>query len=222
AAAGLVSAGRTAQSSRPQSCDGDAGAAARRSRTGQDAGRRAARTEFRAPSLRRCAAAVRRRQLDLRRCGRGAERRQPAAPLRPPDAHFAGQWRTLVYPGMTMEKSAVSDTGNTEKAARHAARMARKKAVIDKHIAEADIERGVFVIHTGNGKGKSSSAFGVVARALGHGQKVAVVQFIKGRSDTGEEAFFRAQPNVQWHVGGEGFTWDTQDDARDAKAAQTA
>jgi cob(I)alamin adenosyltransferase len=116
----------------------------------------------------------------------------------------------------------VSDSGNAEKQARHATRMARKKAIIDKHIAEADTERGVFVIHTGNGKGKSSSAFGVVARALGHGQKVAVVQFIKGRSDTGEEAFFRSQPNVQWHVGGEGFTWDTQDDARDAKAAQAA
>lgn len=116
----------------------------------------------------------------------------------------------------------MSNTGNAEKQARHAARMARKKAVIDKHIAEADIERGVFVIHTGNGKGKSSSAFGVVARALGHGQKVAVVQFIKGRSDTGEEAFFRSQPGVQWHVGGEGYTWDTQDDARDAKAARAA
>lgn len=111
---------------------------------------------------------------------------------------------------------------NQEKQARHAARMARKKALIDKHIAEANIERGVFVIHTGNGKGKSSSAFGVVARALGHGQKVAVVQFIKSRSDTGEEAFFRTQPNVQWHVGGEGFTWDTQDDERDAKAARAA
>jgi cob(I)alamin adenosyltransferase len=116
----------------------------------------------------------------------------------------------------------VSDSDNAEKQARHAARMARKKAVIDKHIAEADIERGVFVVHTGNGKGKSSSAFGVVARALGHGQKVAVVQFIKGRSDTGEEAFFRNQPGVQWHVGGEGFTWDTQDDERDAKAARAA
>ena len=116
----------------------------------------------------------------------------------------------------------MSNSGNAEKQARHAARMARKKAVIDKHIAEADIERGVFVIHTGNGKGKSSSAFGVLARALGHGQKVAVVQFIKGRSDTGEEAFFRNQAGVQWHVGGEGFTWDTQDDERDAKAAQAA
>jgi cob(I)alamin adenosyltransferase len=116
----------------------------------------------------------------------------------------------------------MSDTDNAEKKARHAARMARKKAVIDKHIAEADIERGVFVIHTGNGKGKSSSAFGVVARALGHGQKVAVVQFIKSRTDTGEEAFFRKQPGVQWLVGGEGFTWDTQDDERDAKMARAA
>lgn len=111
---------------------------------------------------------------------------------------------------------------NTDKQSRHAARMAKKKAVIDQHIAEASIERGVFVIHTGNGKGKSSSAFGVVARALGHGKRVAVVQFIKSRSDTGEEAFFRRQVGVQWHVGGEGFTWDTQDDERDAQAARAA
>ena len=80
----------------------------------------------------------------------------------------------------------------------------------------------MLVINTGNGKGKSSSAFGVVARALGHGLKVGVVQFVKGRSDTGEEAFFRQQPNVAWHVGGEGFTWETQDKERDAKAAQAA
>ena len=109
-----------------------------------------------------------------------------------------------------------------DKKARHAARMARKKAVIDQHIAEASIERGILLIHTGNGKGKSSSAFGVVARALGHGKQVAVVQFIKSRSDTGEEAFFRKQSGVRWHVGGEGFTWDTQDDDRDAKAARAA
>jgi ATP:corrinoid adenosyltransferase len=62
------------------------------------------------------------------------------------------------------------------------------------------------VVNTGNGKGKSSAAFGVVARALGHGLRVGVVQFVKGRSDTGEEAFFRKQPGVAWHVGGEGFT----------------
>ena len=104
----------------------------------------------------------------------------------------------------------------------HEERMQKKKTVIDSKIADAQEERGVLVINTGNGKGKSSSAFGVVARALGHGLRVGVVQFVKGRSDTGEEAFFRQQPNVAWHVGGEGFTWETQDKERDAKAAQAA
>lgn len=104
----------------------------------------------------------------------------------------------------------------------HEERMQKKKAVIDSKIAVAQEERGVLVINTGNGKGKSSSAFGVVARALGHGLKVGVVQFVKGRSDTGEEAFFRQQPGVSWHVGGEGFTWETQDKERDALAAQAA
>lgn len=101
-------------------------------------------------------------------------------------------------------------------------RMQKKKAVVDAGIAAAEIERGVLVVNTGNGKGKSSAAFGVVARALGHGLKVGVVQFVKGRSDTGEEAFFRAQPDVAWHVGGEGFTWETQDKERDAAAARAA
>ena len=104
----------------------------------------------------------------------------------------------------------------------HEERMQKKKAVVDGKIASAQEERGVLVINTGNGKGKSSAAFGVVARALGHGLKVGVVQFVKGRSDTGEEAFFRRQPGVHWHVGGEGFTWETQDKDRDARAAQAA
>lgn len=104
----------------------------------------------------------------------------------------------------------------------HEQRMQKKKAVIDNQIAAAQAERGVLLINTGNGKGKSSAAFGVVARALGHGLKVGVVQFVKGRSDTGEEAFFRTQPNVTWHVGGEGFTWETQDKERDAAAARQA
>ena len=104
----------------------------------------------------------------------------------------------------------------------HEQRMQKKKSVIDEKIAAAQEERGVLLVNTGNGKGKSSAAFGVVARALGHGLKVAVVQFVKGRSDTGEEAFFRQQPNVHWHVGGEGFTWETQDKERDARAAQAA
>lgn len=104
----------------------------------------------------------------------------------------------------------------------HRQRMQRKKAVIDARIAAARDARGVFLLHTGNGKGKSSAAFGVLARALGHGMKAVVVQFVKSRSDTGEEAFFRKQPNVRWHVMGEGFTWETQDAAKDAAAAMAA
>ncbi len=105
-------------------------------------------------------------------------------------------------------------------AAAHAARMAKKKAVIDAAIARADQEKGVLLVLTGNGKGKSSSAFGMVARALGHGMRVGVAQFIKARTDTGEEAFFSKQPGVAWHVLGEGFTWDTQNLERDIATAQ--
>ena len=108
----------------------------------------------------------------------------------------------------------------TNQAERHADRMARKKAVIDAAIARADQEKGLLLVLTGNGKGKSSSAFGMVARALGHGMKVGVAQFIKSRSDTGEEAFLGKQPGVEWHVLGEGFTWDTQNLERDIATAQ--
>lgn len=114
------------------------------------------------------------------------------------------------------------DTPDSERNARHAERMQRKKAVVEEKIAAAQTERGVLLVNTGNGKGKSSAAFGVLARALGHGMRVGVVQFIKGRSDTGEEAFFRRQPGVVWHVMGEGFTWDTQDRTRDLAAAEAA
>ncbi|MFA9440020.1 cob(I)yrinic acid a,c-diamide adenosyltransferase [Uliginosibacterium sp. sgz301328] len=105
--------------------------------------------------------------------------------------------------------------------ARHATRMVRKKTIIDQRIAAAYIDRGVLVVVTGNGKGKSSSAFGMAARALGHDMRVGVVQFIKGAAATGEEAFFRRCDGVDFHVMGEGFTWDTQDRERDvAKAAE--
>ena len=106
--------------------------------------------------------------------------------------------------------------------ARHVARMQRKKEVIDQKVGAADTARGVLLVNTGNGKGKSSAAFGVVARALGHGLKVAVVQFVKSRKDTGEEAVLGTQPGVHWHVMGEGFTWETQDPERDAAAARAA
>ena len=109
---------------------------------------------------------------------------------------------------------------DSERNARHAARMARKKAVIDAAIAAATDERGLLLVLTGNGKGKSSSAFGMVARALGHGMRVGVVQFIKSRTDTGEEAFLGAQPGVEWYVTGDGFTWDTQNREQDIATAQ--
>ncbi len=116
----------------------------------------------------------------------------------------------------------MNDPGKVE---RHNQRMARKKVVVDEAIAAAQQERGVLVVNTGNGKGKSSAAFGVVARALGHGMKVAVIQFVKGRSDTGEEAFFKqaADPGrLHWHVTGEGFTWEIQNLDRDVAAARAA
>jgi cob(I)alamin adenosyltransferase len=84
-------------------------------------------------------------------------------------------------------------------------------------------DRGLVFVHTGKGKGKSSSAFGVIIRALGWGQKVAVVQFIKGKWVTGERRFFKTiEDQVSWHTMGDGFTWDTQDRNRDTKAAQAA
>ena len=113
-------------------------------------------------------------------------------------------------------------TQTPDRDTRHNARMVRKKDVVDDRIAAAQDERGVLLVNTGNGKGKSSAGFGLVARALGHGMRVGVVQFIKGRSDTGEEAFFRTQPGVSWHVMGEGFTWETQDRARDVATAEAA
>ncbi len=112
---------------------------------------------------------------------------------------------------------------STERDDRHKARMQRKKALMDEKIAEAQDEYGLLLVHTGNGKGKSSSAFGMLARALGHGMKVGVVQFIKGAASTGEEAFFRRFPDeVRYHVMGEGFTWETQDRQRDIAKAREA
>ena len=128
-------------------------------------------------------------------------------------------------------------TDSADREQRHRQRMLRKKAVVDAAIGRADRDQGLLLVLTGNGKGKSSSAFGMVARALGHGLNVGVAQFIKGRSDaaqgrasvaggrtpgatTGEESFFRRQPGVIWHVLGEGFTWETQNLARDTETAQ--
>ena len=112
------------------------------------------------------------------------------------------------------------DSEGAEQTARHRKRMQRKKEIVDAAIVRADQEKGLLLVLTGNGKGKSSSAFGMAARALGHGMRVGVAQFIKGRSDTGEEVFFRRQENIIWHILGEGFTWDTQNLERDAETAR--
>jgi cob(I)alamin adenosyltransferase len=106
---------------------------------------------------------------------------------------------------------------------RHRQRMERKKAVIDARIAAADRKIGIIIVNTGNGKGKSSSAFGMAVRALGHGMKVGVVQFIKGAMSTGEEQFLRRFPDeVSFHAMGEGYTWETQDRERDIASATQA
>jgi cob(I)alamin adenosyltransferase len=110
-----------------------------------------------------------------------------------------------------------------ERDARHLARMLRKKAVIDERIANSPNQCGLLLVLSGNGKGKSSSAFGMLARAMGHDLQCGVVQFIKGRNSTGEELFFRRFPEqVRYHVMGEGFTWETQDRQRDIAAAEAA
>jgi cob(I)alamin adenosyltransferase len=114
-------------------------------------------------------------------------------------------------------------TDTPDRDERHLARMQRKKAVIDERIANSPNECGLLLVLTGNGKGKSSSAFGMLARAMGHGMQCGVVQFIKGRNSTGEELFFRRFPEqVRFHVMGEGFTWETQDRQRDIAAAEAA
>lgn len=107
-------------------------------------------------------------------------------------------------------------------AARHAAKMAKKKAARDRMMATKAGEKGLVIVHTGAGKGKSSSGFGMILRCIAHGMPCAVVQFIKGAWDTGERRLIEANfaGLCQFHAMGEGFTWETQDKARDIAAAQ--
>ena len=120
--------------------------------------------------------------------------------------------------------AAQSDPATAGESDRHKAKMAHRKAVQDSEVASKTIaEKGLLIVHTGPGKGKSTAAFGLLLRALGHGWTVGVVQFIKGAWDTGERRVlegFSAQ--VRWHTMGEGFTWETQDKARDVAAAEAA
>ncbi|HEY0571769.1 MAG TPA: cob(I)yrinic acid a,c-diamide adenosyltransferase [Enterovirga sp.] len=113
---------------------------------------------------------------------------------------------------------------NEDEARRHKDKMAKRKAVQDAEVASKTItEKGLLIVNTGPGKGKSTAAFGLVMRALGHGWKVGVVQFIKGAWETGErKALERFPDQVRWFTMGEGFTWETQDRARDVAAAEAA
>jgi len=107
--------------------------------------------------------------------------------------------------------------------ARHAEKMRKKQAAQAKIMANKTREHGLLIVHTGKGKGKTSAALGMVIRAIGHGMKVGVVQFVKGAMTTGEKTVFDAFPdNVEFKPMGEGFTWDTQDRGRDIAAAQAA
>ncbi|MCC0804723.1 cob(I)yrinic acid a,c-diamide adenosyltransferase [Methylobacterium sp. W2] len=116
----------------------------------------------------------------------------------------------------------VSDTSDPE-AHRHREKMEKRKAVQDAEVAGKTIEKGLLIVNTGPGKGKTTAGLGLVLRALGHGWRVGVVQFIKGAWDTGEKHALKAfGDQIEWHTLGEGFTWETQDKVRDIAAAEQA
>ena len=111
----------------------------------------------------------------------------------------------------------------TEDPERHRFKMQKRKAVQDAEVAAKTERRGLLIVHTGSGKGKSTAAFGLLLRMVGHGRKTAVVQFIKGAWSTGERSVLQGfGPLVEWHTLGEGFTWETQDRARDVAACRHA
>ncbi len=115
------------------------------------------------------------------------------------------------------------DTDKSSAQARHKAKMENRKAAQDAEVAGKTHEKGLLIVHTGKGKGKSTAAFGLLMRALGRGLKCGVVQFGKGSWQTGERlAAEKFGDQVSWHTLGEGFTWETQDKARDIAAAEKA
>jgi len=116
-----------------------------------------------------------------------------------------------------------ADTAETEVNRLHAEKMLRRRAARDRMMAEKTEERGLLIVHTGTGKGKSTAAFGMAMRAIGHGMKVGIVQFVKGAWTSGERAVFERFPDlVEIKALGEGFTWNTADRARDIRAAEAA
>jgi len=117
----------------------------------------------------------------------------------------------------------MTETIDKAEAERHRAKMAKRKAVQDAEVAQKKIEKGLLIVHTGAGKGKSTAAFGLALRMLGRGHRVGVVQFIKGAWHTAEhDALAQFGDQIAWYTMGEGFTWETQDRARDVAAAERA
>lgn len=117
--------------------------------------------------------------------------------------------------------TAKADMTEAELNVRHAEKMAKKKAARAKILATKTIEKGLLIVHTGKGKGKSTAAFGMVFRAIGHGMRVAVIQFVKGAWSTGERTILENYPELcTIKAAGEGFTWETQDRARDIAMAR--
>jgi len=117
----------------------------------------------------------------------------------------------------------MNKTVDETEAERHRAKMAKRKAVQDAEVADKKIEKGLLIVHTGTGKGKSTAAFGLALRMLGRGKRIGVVQFIKGAWQSAErDALEKFGDQVVWHTMGEGFTWDTQDLKRDVAAAERA
>ena len=117
----------------------------------------------------------------------------------------------------------MTEKTDASEAERHRAKMAKRKVVQDKEVAGKTIEKGLLIVHTGTGKGKSTAAFGLALRMLGRGRRVGVVQFIKGAWHTAErDTLAKFGDLVSWHTMGEGFTWETQDRTRDVAAAERA
>ena len=114
------------------------------------------------------------------------------------------------------------DMTEAERNAYHAEKMRKRKEAQDKKLAAKTIEKGLLIVHTGTGKGKSTAAFGMALRGLAHGFRVGVVQFVKGPWTSGEREVLRRFPEIEIHAMGEGFTWETQDRARDLAAARAA
>src|SRR5499433_4536564 len=117
----------------------------------------------------------------------------------------------------------MTGTIDDAEAERHRAKMAKRKAVQDAEVAQKTIEKGLLIVHTGTGKGKSTAAFGLALRMLGRGHRVGIVQFIKGAWHSAErDALAVFADQISWHTMGEGFTWETQDLKRDIAAAERA